>query len=522
MNNSRCFRPWRRDELLPFMLLSLLTFLIALALSAPAFADPPGRIGRVAWLSQPGSLALDSRSSGETFRAPLNQPLTSGDVVRTDGSGRAEIQIGSMTLRLDENTALELFRIDDERVSVFLRNGRSIVKLPSPETVGEFELSTPNGRFTARNTGIFRVEEDGNGTSATTYDGALHFSANDADFDIRAGERADIWFAGQTRYRLSSPVSDDFMRWSAARDQRPLAGASSRYLSPEMTGAEDLDAYGDWSETPDYGPVWIPRTVTADWAPYQTGHWAWVAPWGWSWVGHEPWGFAPFHYGRWVHHRGRWGWVPGARIARPVYAPAMVAWSSAPGFSVSFTFGRPPTAGWFPLAPREIYVPFYQSSPDYVRRVNRTHVNHIENLKVIVSNPHVFERHTRYIHRDMPRAAPLRPFIHSAPIERDRYVSPQARKPHRDDDRRDDPRHEARNRTHDRQAEARPKVKSSPAPTLRHPDMAFVQLAQPRQPARAPQREMREPERRPEKQRRASKEDDPRKRHQRQEGGERH
>jgi hypothetical protein len=25
-----------------------------------------------------------------------------------------------------------------------------------------------------------------------------------------------------------------------------------------------------------------------------------MSPWGWTWVDNAPWGFAPFHYGRWV------------------------------------------------------------------------------------------------------------------------------------------------------------------------------------------------------------------------------
>lgn len=526
MNNSRHSRHWRRDASLPITLLSMLALLISLVLPTPALADPPGRIGRVAWLSRPGGLTLDNPSSGESFRAPLNQPLTSGDVVRTDANARAEIQIGSMTLRLDENTSLELSRIDDDRVSVFLRNGRSIARLASPESAREFELNTLNGRFTSDDRGIFRVETDDNGSAATAYDGALHFTSYDTDVDIRAGKRANIWYAGQTHYRLTTPVSDDFMRWSAARDQRPPTSASSRYVSPEMTGAEDLDAYGDWSDTTDYGPLWTPRAVAIDWAPYRTGHWAWVAPWGWSWVGHEPWGFAPFHYGRWVHYRGRWGWVPGERIARPVYAPAMVAWSSAPGVSVSVTFGRAPTTGWFPLAPREVYVPYYRGSPDYIRRVNRTHVNHIENLNVMVSNPHDIGRHTQYVHRDMQRGMPAEPIVRPAPARRFEPPPALIREPNdRDDDRRDKARHverdSRRDSRHDHPTEAPQPRKSSPSPALRHPDMAFIQLSQPTRAATPPHREGREPDRRQEAQHRTSKDDDPRKHRHRPENDER-
>ena len=93
-----------------------------------------------------------------------------------------------------------------------------------------------------------------------------------------------------------------------------------------MTGAEDLDRYGHWESHPEYGPIWTPPPWCPGWAPYRYGHWAWIGPWGWTWVDDAPWGFAPFHYGRWVMVGGRWCWAPGRYVARPVYAPALVAW----------------------------------------------------------------------------------------------------------------------------------------------------------------------------------------------------
>ena len=57
--------------------------------------------------------------------------------------------------------------------------------------------------------------------------------------------------------------------------------AQSPIVSREMTGYQDLDANGQWSTLPDYGPVWIPTAVASDWAPYQFGHWAYIEPWGW-------------------------------------------------------------------------------------------------------------------------------------------------------------------------------------------------------------------------------------------------
>ena len=101
---------------------------------------------------------------------------------------------------------------------------------------------------------------------------------------------------------------------------------------------------------------------------------AWVAPWGWTWVDAAPWGFAPFHYGRWVQVRGRWGWAPGTYVARPAYAPALVGWVGNPGWSACFRSASAPTVGWSPLAPREVHVPASLHRPYYIRQLNVTHV----------------------------------------------------------------------------------------------------------------------------------------------------
>ena len=89
-------------------------------------------------------------------------------------------------------------------------------------------------------------------------------------------------------------------------------GVDARYVSPEMTGAEDLDRYGavgaDARIRRDLDAA-LGRRPTG--RRTRTGHWAWVRPWGWTWVDDAPWGFAPFHYGRWVYHRNAWCWAPG-------------------------------------------------------------------------------------------------------------------------------------------------------------------------------------------------------------------
>ena len=169
-----------------------------------------------------------------------------------------------------------------------------------------------------------------------------------------------------------------------------------------MTGAEDLDRYGRWETAPEYGTVWIPTAVVAaDWAPYRHGRWAWSRHWGWTWVDDAPWGFAPFHYGRWVSWGGRWCWSPGPYVHRPVYAPALVGWVGGGSVSVGISVGHrppPPRFGWYPLAPREVYVPGYRHSPRYVHRVNDPRD---------VRDPVTVKRPHRY--RDVPTAVSTLP-----------------------------------------------------------------------------------------------------------------
>jgi hypothetical protein len=100
---------------------------------------------------------------------------------------------------------------------------------------------------------------------------------------------------------------------------------------------EKLDSYGEWRETNDYGYVWQPREAETarDWRPYTEGRWAYSDA-GWTWISDEPFGWATYHYGRWVRlRRIGWVWVPGNE-----WAPAWVSWRTSKDY-----------VGWAPLPP---------------------------------------------------------------------------------------------------------------------------------------------------------------------------
>lgn len=396
--------------------------LLALPLQA-AEADPPGRAGRIA--ETRGQVWIYATDSNEWISAVRNRPVTTGDRLSTEADGRAEVRIGSTVLHLSASTEVEVQRLDDERIDLHLLNGSVAAHLRTREAADEFGLSTDEGRFVAEGVGQYRFDRADGTSSVTASSGRARYEADGTALTVQAGQRVEFWKErGVPQYSITEPRRDDFSNWVAAENSRDERSVSSRYVSPEMTGVEDLDRYGRWEPQTEYGAVWIPRTVVAGWAPYRMGHWAWIHPWGWTWVDDAPWGFAPFHYGRWVWYRNAWCWAPGRYVQRPVYAPALVAWVGRPGVSVSVRVGSAPTVGWFPLGPREVFVPGYRVSPRYVQNVNVTHVTRITNVTTIINNPGQVVANTRYVHRDMQRAVTVVP---SQVVERRQPVAPAFR-----------------------------------------------------------------------------------------------
>jgi hypothetical protein len=274
--------------------------------------------------------------------------------------------VGSTELRLGAGTELEIVRMDEGRMSFQLHRGSLAVRVRSREIAAELEILTPEARLQPERAGTYRVDREDDTTWATVWRGALQVQTVDQAFDLATGQRVELAPQGRERSTLvtwSAPVQDRFAEWVRSDEQHDDRSASMRYVSPEMTGAEDLDRHGRWERHPEFGMVWSPLVVSAGWAPFKHGRWVWHARWGWTWVDQAPWGFAPFHYGRWVLWGHRWVWTPGPRMARPVFAPALVTFTG-PSVGVSVVIGpsRPPVA-WVPLAPREPYRPWIGHRP---------------------------------------------------------------------------------------------------------------------------------------------------------------
>jgi hypothetical protein len=331
-------------------------------------ADWPARVGRIAEVQ--GDVRLLDRDDNEWVAATVNRPVTSGDQFATPPGARLEISIGSSTLRLDGDTELVLQRLDDDAVVLQLRRGSVAVQAVSAEMAAQFEVHTREGRFRLREPGSYRIDHLDDTSHATAWRGTLRFEGSDSLLVIGRGQHAEIWLEGRsTHYRWAEDQRDDFAAWVARDELSYERSESARYVSPEMTGWQELDRHGHWETHPEYGAIWAPTVVPVGWAPYRSGHWTWIAPWGWTWIDDARWGFAPFHYGRWVHYNRRWCWVPGHRSVRPVYSPALVAWIG--GGRVGVGIGG--AVGWVPLGPRDVYHRYRGHDRDRDGRRDRGH-----------------------------------------------------------------------------------------------------------------------------------------------------
>ncbi len=368
--------------------------------------DPPGRVARVQYMS--GEVSMQPGGVNDWVAASMNRPLTTADRVWTDKNSKAELNVGDGFIRMNSETSLTLTNVGDNMVQLELDQGVLEITVKHLEKGEIYEVDTPNYAFTVMKSGVYSFDVRPNEDQSLVTVRSGYGEATGKGPAVRVNSGQQVRFSGGTSLQHvaeAAPPRDGFEDWAQVRDKRLADSVSARYVSPGVIGYQDLDAYGVWQTSPVYGSVWVPTSVQPGWAPYRYGHWAWIAPWGWTWVDDAPWGFAPFHYGRWVAWNGGWGWAPGPiGYWNPYYAPALVGWIGGPGFGIGFGFGGGwgfgigINFGWFPLGWGAPYYPRYCGwgyggwyhgggwvSAGYLHNVNVTNT-HITNINNITNN----------------------------------------------------------------------------------------------------------------------------------------
>ena len=400
---------------------ALVAGVAALAFSGWAGADPPSRVARLGYMT--GAVSFSPAGEDEWVRAMNNRPLTSGDRLWADAGARAELEVGGAMIRISAGTGVSVLNLDDRIAQLQLTQGTLNVRVRRLEPNQMFEVDTPNLAFILRQPGEYRIEvdPDHDTTMIVVRNGRGEAYGEDASYVIDSRQAYRFTGTGLRDYEyVDAPRFDEFDRWSGDRDRRYDSSASARYVSRDVLGYQDLDEYGTWRVDATYGHVWFPNRVSAGWAPYRDGHWAWVDPWGWTWVDDAPWGFAVTHYGRWTNLRGTWGWVPGPMRTRAYYAPALVVFLGGANFQLTISSGNVGGIAWFPLGPREVYRPSYPVSRGYFENINRS--NTVVNNTVInnyYNNSNV--TNVVYANRQVPGAVvavPTTTFVHAQPVSR--------------------------------------------------------------------------------------------------------
>ncbi|HEY0200447.1 MAG TPA: chromosome partitioning protein ParA, partial [Burkholderiaceae bacterium] len=233
---------------------------LALALAAIAgwaqqAVDPPDRVAWLAYAQGAPSVAYAGSASWQPAEA--NRPLTSGDQITTLDGARAELFSGSTALRLDGRTVLEFSRLDDAAIQLKLTEGSLALRIRTLFPDERYEVDTPNLAFVPNQPGDYRIDVDPArgltrvsvlGGSGTAYGENAESRTLVAGLQTSFGTRALAQAGPQTTL-----ARDDFDAWVASRDQGLEQSQATRFVSPEITGYQQLDTYGDWGSDTTYG-----------------------------------------------------------------------------------------------------------------------------------------------------------------------------------------------------------------------------------------------------------------------------
>jgi FecR protein. len=349
--------------------------------SNPAISLIRHRASR-AWPISAAQVSFVPAGENDWVEAQINRPLITGDKLWTDHDSRAELEIGSSALRLDAQTSFDFLNLDDQTAQIELTEGSLNLRVRRLYDNQVYEIDTPTLAFVINRVGEYRLTVLPNGQSTVVnvlQGGGDAYGENGARSRIEEGQSVTFNDSGLRDYYTDSlPPPDSFDEFCRQRDGRSgprqvarlRVRGRDRLSGPRRQRRLERRARVRSRLVPDDRRG---RLVALSQRPLGLGRRV-----GWTWIDDAPWGFAPFHYGRWAYIGNRWGWCPGAIGVRPYYAPALVAFIGG-GVSVGVAVGGP--VGWFPLGPRDVYFPGYHVSQRYFTNVNVT--NTVVNTTVI-------------------------------------------------------------------------------------------------------------------------------------------
>ncbi len=131
--------------------------------------DPPTRAGRIGYVQ--GSVSFQPSGQGDWLEAVPNRPLTTGDNLWVDRDSRAEVQIGSTSIRLGPETSLTFLELGNDVTQLRLSMGSVFFRVRHFGGDDTFEVDAPNLAFNVNRGGEFRLDVNGNGDQTTATSG---------------------------------------------------------------------------------------------------------------------------------------------------------------------------------------------------------------------------------------------------------------------------------------------------------------------------------------------------------------
>src|SRR5271165_6136728 len=150
--------------------------------------DPPGRVARIRYLQ--GSVSFQPAGQSDWVSAVTNRPMTTGDQLWADAGSRAEVQIGSATIRMDANTGFSFLNLDDRTVQIQLTAGTLNLRVQRLSRDEVFEVDMPNQAFSVTQPGQYRVEAgtDGNSSMVIVRQGHGEVTGGGRTYNVNSGQ----------------------------------------------------------------------------------------------------------------------------------------------------------------------------------------------------------------------------------------------------------------------------------------------------------------------------------------------
>ena len=247
--------------------------------------------------------------------------MTDGDNLWVGDDGRAEVDFGGGQFRLAGDTNLHVSRLDDRQFALFVAQGRVQPSRARARPGRERRASTRRTRRSSitRPGLVSRRREPGSRAHARSSCAKARSNVLTAGAPCSRccpGRSADVDGADPRYATVQQRHRHRRLRRVGGEPRSPLRHAHARLTCRRRWSARPTSTNtARGRRCPNTAPSGIRTTSPGDWAPYRNGYWADVGAWGPTWVDDAPWGYAPFHYGRWAYVGGRWGWCPG-RVRR--------------------------------------------------------------------------------------------------------------------------------------------------------------------------------------------------------------